>query len=364
MQHKNNSLGEFMSWKVIIAAIVLFLLCCVCGFFFLNNTPHISLATLGTNLPESLVEKFKKKYGCDVAIDVIDTKEAFLSKLAMNTKLLWDVVLISQSIIEQLSDRGLLEDIDYSIIEYDSECGEQIPYCDAVIDVAKCCCAYSVPYTMAGSALMVHKDIFDTLDHSWNILFDSSTYKKSSVLKDARSVIGAMLKGLGYSANTTDSKELLAVIPVLKDLRSKILKIDSDWTEHDLLSGNTCVSHAENVCDSNKLHDKMMWVVPKEGIILNIDCFAIIKSSSKKELAYKFINFLLKQQQIKSVCAQRGIYPVVQNTSIPSMEDAVGHTIFDKSEALRYLGKSESIYNNIWTMFVFNVLCNHSGGHI
>src|SRR5690606_35075739 len=71
---------------------------------------------------------------------------------------------------------------------------------------------YSVPYQWGTTGIGYDADVFDTPPASLAALFDpeqAAQYAgKISLLNDGREVIGAALKYLGYSLNSTDPAQL------------------------------------------------------------------------------------------------------------------------------------------------------------
>lgn len=62
-------------------------------------------------------------------------------------------------------------------------------------------------------------------------------------------------------------------------------------------------------------------VMPKEGAVLGVDTMAIMKGSSKTELAYKFLNIALSPEVQSKIVASKKASPVIDNATV-SAEDA------------------------------------------
>ncbi|QBK03911.1 ABC transporter substrate-binding protein [Hylemonella gracilis] len=62
-------------------------------------------------------------------------------------------------------------------------------------------------------------------------------------------------------------------------------------------------------------------VMPKEGAVLGVDTMAIMKGSSKTELAYKFLNIALSPDVQSKIVASKKASPVIDNATV-SAEDA------------------------------------------
>ena len=117
------------------------------------------------------------------------------------------------------------------------------------------------------------------------------------MLDDQRETIGAALKLLGYSYNTTDPKALEAAKQKLMDQKPLVKQYNSE-TEELLAAGDVVMAHSWNgdAFRAAETRPTIRYVIPKEGASQFIDTLCIPKSAPHKELAETFINYLLNPE--------------------------------------------------------------------
>ncbi|MGB5432860.1 MAG: extracellular solute-binding protein, partial [Acidimicrobiia bacterium] len=142
---------------------------------------------------------------------------------------------------------------------------------------------------------------------SWGLVFDpemSEPYAGLiSMLNDERETLGAALKYLGYSVNTTDQAELDEATEILAAANSRIAAYDSAAFDDLLVAGETVVAHGWNggffgsfdeiSTDDYDAYEDFGYAVPTEGGIIWVDLMAIPVTAEHPCTALTFINFIL-----------------------------------------------------------------------
>jgi len=172
---------------------------------------------------------------------------------------------------------------------------------------------YSVPYQAGTSGIGFSFEALDAagVDYengiSWGLVFDpemSAPFAgKISMLNDERETLGAALKYLGYSVNTTSQEELDEATAILKDANSRIAAYDSAAFDDLLMSGETVVAHGWNggflgsfdqaSTDDYDAYEYYGYAVPNEGGIVWVDLMAIPVTAEHPCTALTFMNFIL-----------------------------------------------------------------------
>ncbi len=172
---------------------------------------------------------------------------------------------------------------------------------------------YSVPYQAGTSGIGFSFEALDAagVDYengiSWGLIFDpemSAPFTgKISMLNDERETLGAALKYLGYSVNTTSQEELDEATAILKDANSRIAAYDSAAFDDLLMSGETVVAHGWNggflgsfdqaSTDDYDAYEYYGYAVPNEGGIVWVDLMAIPVTAEHPCTALTFMNFIL-----------------------------------------------------------------------
>ena len=156
---------------------------------------------------------------------------------------------------------------------------------------------YSIPYTFGTAGIAYDSAVVSPAPDSWAVLWDTQYKNQFSMLDDQRETIGAALKLLGYSLNTTDpdqikaaKEKLIAQKPLVKQYKSE--------AEELLIAGDVVMAHcwSGDAFRATEKRPTIRYVIPKEGSSQFIDAVCIPKSAPHKALAEQFINYLLRPE--------------------------------------------------------------------
>ena len=114
--------------------------------------------------------------------------------------------------------------------------------------------------------------------------------------KDVRDAMGAALKKLGYSMNSTNDKELEEAKALLLEQKPLVNGYYGDEIR-DLIANGDAAMGLTYSGDAMDLYwegfENIAYGVPKEGTNVWYDCMAIPVTSKHKKEAEMFINFML-----------------------------------------------------------------------
>ena len=163
---------------------------------------------------------------------------------------------------------------------------------------------YSVPYQWGTTGLGVNTAVVGTdFDRSWGLVFDpamADAYAgRISLLNDPRETMGAALKYLGYSLNTTDEGELDEAKQLIADTRDRLAAFNTDSADELLTGGETVIGHGYSGDMFTQFletdnPDDYVYFVPREGGTRWIDNMAVVYDAQSPCTAHTFINFLLR----------------------------------------------------------------------
>ena len=129
--------------------------------------------------------------------------------------------------------------------------------------------------------------------------------------------MGMALKSLGYSANSAKVEELNEansklekLIPNIKDISSA--NALSFFIINGFSVGMIYSGDAKLIMDNSKDFE---FIYPKEGALKWADGIVILKDSKNKDLAYKFIDFIIDSKNIAKIGNKTG-YAVSSESSM------------------------------------------------
>jgi spermidine/putrescine transport system substrate-binding protein len=167
---------------------------------------------------------------------------------------------------------------------------------------------YSTPYQWGDTAIGVRTDKVDAdAITKWAHIFppDGDQYKgEIQMLNDERDTLGAALKMLGYSINTTNQDELDAARDKLMEQKPLVRAYDSVNRKRAMVQGMpiTMAWNGDCLMAMDSLGDReiLKWVVPEEGFAMWVDNFAIPKGFNSKYAAHLFMDYCLRPEvQVK-----------------------------------------------------------------
>jgi spermidine/putrescine transport system substrate-binding protein len=177
-------------------------------------------------------------------------------------------------------------------------------------------------------------------------------------LNDPREVMGMALIKNGFSNSSKDKAQLDTAFADMKTLLPNVIAFDTDNIKQKMIaeeawigsvwSGDAAYIQAEN--------PNVDYVIPKEGATIWADTMAIPKGAKNKELAEKFINYLMEPEvSVKNYESIGYSNPNEQAYPLHSEEYRANKMIFldpkdiARAEWLVDVGETLQEYDRYWT---------------
>jgi spermidine/putrescine-binding protein len=318
----------------------------------------VSFYNWGDYIDPEVLALFEEECGVDVIYDTFSSNEDLLAKLQGGASG-YDVIVPSDYMVAIMIQLGLLKELDRANIpnlEHISANFLDQPYDPGNV--------YSIPYFWGVAGFGFDADEVATPPTTLAALFDPAQAEqyagKISVLNDSREVIGAALKYLGYSMNSTDPAQLEEAKQVILAVKPYVLTFDSDTYSDLVVSGETVVGHGWNggfaIAISENPDRNLGFAIPEEGLTLFIDNFAVPASAPNPYTAEVLINFL-HEPEIAARISEFVLYATPNEAALEFIADEVKNNpgIYPPQEALvntEYLndvGEATLLYERIWT---------------
>ncbi|MEA2023732.1 MAG: spermidine/putrescine ABC transporter substrate-binding protein [Actinomycetota bacterium] len=277
---------------------------------FYNWTEYIPYGSAAEDFEVTdLVAKFEEEYDVKIVQTFYEDNETMLAQIEAGGAP-YDLIVPSDYMVSTMADPevGLL-------VKFNPDAIPNLVNLDPLFDNAPYdpTGEYSVPYQAGTSGLGFTYAALDEagVDYedglSWGLVFDPEMSEPFtgmiSMLNDERETLGAVLKYLGYSVNTTDQAELDEATAVLKTANDRIAAYDSAAFDDLLMTGETVVAHGWNggflgsydqaSTDDYDAYEEFGYAVPNEGGIVWVDLMAVPVTAEHPCTAHTFINFIL-----------------------------------------------------------------------
>lgn len=312
--------------------------------------------------PSGTVEIFEKAYGVTVNVSNYASNEEAFNKLKAGGTGQFDLVFPSDYMVSIMLDQDMLQPLDLDKLPHwdnlEDMWANEAPY-----DTGDA--RYSVPYFWGTSGVGWNTNMIGEIDGtpSWDIMWNSEYDGQMTMLNDMRETIGAALKRLGYSLNTTDESKINEARDLLIEQKPLLLTYDSVNMAANLQNENASPIHSWSGSAFTAYwatyedgSSPIGYTVPSEGGVVWVDTAAITKEAKHVGAAHAFINFFLNAK-INAKIANYLYYPTpnaaakeyvnqdaLDNPAIYPPED-----VFEQLEFIENLGDATTLYSQAWT---------------
>ncbi|MCD8141337.1 MAG: spermidine/putrescine ABC transporter substrate-binding protein [Planctomycetaceae bacterium] len=302
---------------------------------------------------EVLVQ-FERENNCRVAVDYFESNEAMYAKLKAGGGG-YDVITPSSYMSSVMDGQDMLLPLDHSLIPNLDNMDKN--WLRMTEDPSM---RYSVPYTRTVTGVGYNSDRVKPEDlGSWDIFANPAYARRMTMLNDMRETIGAALKYLGYSLNTTNEAELAAAGEVLQGWKRHLAKFDVDEAKMGLGSGEFHVIHGYNGDVALIMEEvpEIDFFIPKEGSSVASDDFVIAAGTPAADLAHAFINHLL-DPEVARITMESIRYFMPNPKAVAELDPElrennafnVDDSVLEKCEVIRDLGEDNAKYIRIWDL--------------
>lgn len=330
-------------WTLCAAA----LLVAGCG----QRQPALHVYNWSDYIKPELVERFEREHGCRVVMDFYDSNEVMYAKLKAGASG-YDVVVPTSYMVSIMQAEEMLQPIDHAKVPNLRNIDPD--YLKFTMDPDL---EYSVPYMVGNTGIGYLASRVPDFEASWKI-FDNPAYAgRMTLLNDMREVIGAALKSLGYSLNTTDETQLAEARDVVIGWKRNIAKFESDQYKNGLVSAEFLVSQGYNgdVMQAMEENEDIGYAVPAEGTSLASDDLVILANAPQPDLAHAFINFLHEPDvaaentdYVWYLCPNLAAYPLMSEEVRDNPSVVLPDELVAKCEVIQDLGEDNAKYIRIW----------------
>ena len=260
--------------------------------------------------PSKIMQQFEKEYKVKIVFDFFDNNNVLETNLLSGTSG-YDIVF--PSFIPYGSRQvsiNAFDKIDYkqipNIKNIEGDITEQFKNNQGDLE-------YLLPIFWGTMGIVYNKDIAQT-QVTYNDLFDPEFMTKiaSYGISFPEEYID-ILPQVAAFLNKSIKNPIEDCITVFSPIRKYIKKFNSSTVIYDLLSDEICLAicssdHAWKAMNAAKhINKQIEYSLPQGMTTLWIDCIAIPKKAKHKDIAYKFINFILKPEIAAEIMNYSGI---------------------------------------------------------
>lgn len=240
--------------------------------------------------PET-IPNFERETGIQVRYQTFESAEEMLAKVAAGNSG-WDIVFPSNSFLPPMRAEGLLAELDHSRLSNlaNLEPRHQDPPWDPGL-------RFSVPYMLGSTGILYNRSITPA-PAGWADFWQDRYSRRVTMMDDAAEVLGASLRKLGYSVNSTSAEELAKAREEAIRAKPLLRAFISAEVRDQVVAGDVLMSQTWAQIGRLACNDKpdLAFVHPAEGFPLYADNVVILRESRRVELAHEFLNYLLRPE--------------------------------------------------------------------
>ncbi|MBZ5666407.1 MAG: ABC transporter substrate-binding protein [Acidobacteriia bacterium] len=280
-----------------------------------KKTPTLNLLVWEGYADPSYVKAFEEQNHCKVSASYMGSSDELVAKLRGGSSGNYDVISPSSDVATMIATSGLAAPLDLGKLPSYSQLSPQLTSLSLVRVKGD---VYGVPFMWGPDPMIYDTTAFPQAPESWSVMWDPKLKGKISVWDDlstvymAAQVLGYDKPDSGHLYNLND-QELDAVKKKLVELKPNIRKMWSTGGElTNLFQNHEVVIAMGWPLMTNQLRKSNFPVgetIPNENTTGWIDHLMITAGSDNKDLAYKFLEFMIQSQTQKKVTDVTGYTP-------------------------------------------------------
>ncbi|WP_338809605.1 polyamine ABC transporter substrate-binding protein [Neisseria leonii] len=275
---------------------------------------------------------FEQKTGVKLTYDIYDSDETLEAKV-LTGKSGYDVVAPSNAFVGRQIKVGAYQKINKELIPNLKHISPKLLQLMQQVDPGN---EYAVPFFWGSNTLAVNTERVEKAlnglpmpENLWALVFDPQYTAKLkscgiSYLDSAAEIYPLVLNYLGKNPNSSDQADIDAATALLKANRPNIKRFTSSGYIDDLARGDTCatigfsgeLNVAKRRAQEAGRGENIEVLIPKEGVGIWVDSFAIPADAANVRNAHRFINDFLDPE----VAAVNGNYVSYSPSSMPARD--------------------------------------------
>lgn len=304
---------------------------------------------------DEVYERFTERTGIEVVADVYDGNEVMLAKLQAGGGDQYSIIYPSDYMVRQMIELELLTSIDSARVvglENLIDRWQSPPY-----DPDN---AHSIPVSWGTTGYIYNSDVIDPAPEDWDYIWDNrdALSRRMTLLDDVRETLGAVLKSLGYSYNTTNEAELQEAYEKLREIKPYVTSFESFGWEDRLIAGDLQLCMTYSIV-GNALpvdHPNLQYIIPNSGSSVWTDTLAIPKTAPNIDAAYAWINFMMEPEnsafavtQLRFATPNQLAFDELPNELKENGKLFPSESMLAKCEGITPVGDATELYDRLWT---------------
>jgi len=320
-----------------------------------TNSNQLYIYTWSGYTSDEVLNKFTEITGFKAVANVFDSNEAMLAKIQAGGGADYSIIYPSDYMIRQMLELGLLAELDRERI---SGLDNLLPnFQNSEYDPQN---RHSIPISWGTTGLIYNRKKLKTLPEDWDYLWQNQAIisKRFTLMDDVREVMGATLRSLGYSYNTTNPIEIKKAYDKLKLLKPGIASFTTDTWKEQILAGDLLIAmgYSGDAIEVIKENSSLEFVIPSSGTSLWTDTMVIPKTAPNPNAAYAWINYML-DSTVAAFVTENLNFATPNRVAMKELPTKIVDnpilfppaSLLEKCQRISSVGNTSKIYEDYWT---------------
>lgn len=320
-----------------------------------NNQENVlSVYNYSTYIDPEVITEFEKKFNAKIKYDTYESNDDLYAKLKPGNPG-YDVIFPSDYMVTIMGKEKIIEELNLANIPNIKNIDPK--FLNTPFDPGN---KYSVPYQWGTMGFGYNIKATGKELNSWADAFDPKYKGRVALMDELRTQVGGILIYLGYDPNTKNPDEIAKAKDFLIEHRDNIAAFAPDTGQMLLDQGQVdiAVEWSGDVFQVMEENPNIRYAIPKEGTIVWVDNTCIVKDAPHKELAEKFVNFLLEPEigaKISNFIKFASPNQAAIAKGLITKEDLQNKSIYPSPETFKNMafisdvGDATRIYDEAWT---------------
>ncbi|MBE6903761.1 MAG: spermidine/putrescine ABC transporter substrate-binding protein [Ruminococcaceae bacterium] len=272
-----------------------------------------------------VIAEFEDRYNIKVNYTTYETNEEMYDILK-STNSSYDIVIPSDYMIGKLIEKGLVQKINF----------DNVPNYKNIMDSYKNLPfdpnnEYCVPYSAGIVAIVYNKNMIQDNIDSYSAMWNEAYKGKILMIDNSRDAMAIAMLLKGITPDVVTKEDIDIATSYLKEQKPFLKKYAMDQTFPEMENNQAAIAayYAGDIVSMMGNNENLTYALPKEGTNKFVDCMCIPTSSKNKELAEKFINYMLEAEIAKANAEYIG-YSTPNKAAFELLDDEI------KSNELSY----------------------------
>jgi spermidine/putrescine-binding protein len=314
--------------RKIMAALLLALPFCI------SSADEIRIYNWEEYLADAVIEAFKEETGHTIKHFYFDNEDLRNTTITSGRGKGYDLILMDSLGLELLASQGIFQDLSKIKATLSDRIDPRW---------SEACGDYGIPYAWGTMGIFYRSSVAVEPLHSWRQLFvpPQEHHGRIVMYMDSIDSIAAALMATGASPFSDDTDELRKAFDLLKQQSSALLSRDYHYSyanahgSSSRMSMSLGYSGEERVLEETSGQNDWEYLVPEEGTLLWVECFAVPDGRTIKEATLLFLDFI-NRPDVAAINAETLWFSTTNQAAIPftSQEYQEDSTLFPDKDIL------------------------------